>query len=141
MIEPEITPYQPGDAEEMIQFESLFYQKMIRQLPSRPAYTARFNGKVFVCGGVKRFWPGVGEAWAHISPDICLYKRQLLTGLRKYIDHIMTTEEFWRIQAVVRSDFPAALRLARHLGFTLEAKMEGYGIDKVDCYLYSKVKK
>jgi hypothetical protein len=140
MIEPYVRPYEPGDLDELIANEPPFYQKVLSNLPPRPAYTVYFEGQKMMCGGVNIFWPGVGEAWAYISPKIAVFKRPLLVYTRQYLDHMMETEGLWRLQAVVRSDFPAALRFARHLGFEVESKLIGYGIDKTDCFMFTKVK-
>lgn len=139
MIKLDIRPFQKGDADAMLTMESLFCRTEMDKLPEQPAYTARHEGKLLACAGVKIYWPGVGEAWAFISPEIVNYKRELLHYMRKYIAHIAETEGLWRIQVVVRKDFPQGLRLARHLGFEMEGKMEKYGTDGVDCFLFSRI--
>lgn len=139
MIKLDIRPFQKGDADAMLTMESLFCGTEIDRRPVRPAYTARHNGTLLACAGVKCFWPGVGEAWAFISPEIVAYKRELLFYMRKYIQHIADTEKLWRIQAVVRKDFPQGLRLTRHLGFTMEGKLAQYGPDGTDCFMFSRI--
>ena len=85
-----------------------------------PAMTGMFDGKPVSCGGIYLCWPGVGEQWMlnrfdigdyHIDPQIA--KDWMYEKIDEY--------RLWRLQAPLRSDFPAGVEYSEWLGFKYEA--------------------
>ncbi len=91
-----------------------------------PAWTALSGGTAIACGGVVRFWPGVGECWcwAGLGVDVLPVAFARLAGL--LLVRLAREGRFHRLQAHVRADDERAARFARHLGFTLEGCCPGY---------------
>ena len=102
-------------------------------------YTALLEGEVVGCGGVKPFWPGVGEAWAFFPAEKVKYKREIFYAAKLVLDRVEAENKLHRVQAVVRADFPEAMGFMHHLGFEVEAKLTAYNEDKTDAFLYRRV--
>ena len=105
-----------------------------------PAFSFFAGGKLLACTGIRIFWPGVGEAWLCCSPEIENYKRELIVYSRAYLSGMIEENNLRRTECNVRSDFPAAIRLVKRLGFKIDAVRRKYGTDGTDCFLYSIVR-
>jgi hypothetical protein len=105
-----------------------------------PAMSYWDGEKLIACGGIRIYWKGVGEAWMAATPEIIHYRRELLSYARQFLSDSADEYGLWRLECNVRSDFPGAIRLARHLGFQIEGIRRKYGTDGIDCFLYSAVR-
>ncbi len=105
---------------------------------SGPAWTVLAGSTPIACGGVVRFWPGVGECWcwAGLGVDVQPVAFARLAGL--LLDGLVREQRFHRLQAHVRADDERANRFARHLGFTLEGSCPGFGPDQTPHHLYGR---
>lgn len=104
-----------------------------------PAFTlADASGRVVACTGVHHFWQGTGEVWLVLSALAKVYPR-ILFYLRSLLGYCQTVLGYRRLQAAVREDWPEAVRLVEHLGFTKEVVMKNYGPNGVDQTLYALV--
>jgi hypothetical protein len=96
------------------------------------------DGTVLACAGITLIWPGLGEAWLLVKPEVArryrvtLYKA-IVEGLREMI----AAYHLRRVQAVVIAGFPEGERLAAHLGFTEEGVMRRYDVLGRDCVRYA----
>ena len=97
------------------------------------------DGKLVGCGGVREFWPGVGEAWAFFSPEVRLHIRSALVVGRAIIERVATNGNYRRIQATARVDFPAAASYLEHLGFEVESVLQSYSHDHKDMFMYARI--
>jgi len=50
---------------------------------------------------------------------------------------VISWRKLRRVQAHVRSEWPAAIRFATHLGLTYEARLRRFGVDGADTDLYA----
>jgi len=105
-----------------------------------PAFTGVRNGEVIACGGIMLLWPGVGEAWANLSPAVKKSPKDMLYCLRKGLDIISKAYELRRVQAYATPSFPASVRLLKHLGFVEEGYFCKYWEDGRDAVMMAKVK-
>lgn len=82
-------------------------------------------------------WDGRGQGWAYVSykmprkawPEIT---QRLLTSIAA----LMNGMKLHRLEITVAADHAAGQRWAERLGFTQEAKLNKYGTDGSDFFLY-----
>jgi hypothetical protein len=91
-----------------------------------PAYSALAENKIIGIGGVFVLWPGNGEAWCLVSPEIQKHKFFFFRQSLRYLDMMARQHHLERIQAAVRVDFEAGLKFVEALGFQAEGIMEKY---------------
>jgi len=101
------------------------------------AYTALAGETVIGCGGVKPFWPGVGEAWAVYPNDRKEYAMAIAKQTRLGLMFLMQEHKLRRVQAVVPVTYAVGMRFVRWLGFEMEGRMRGYMPDGGDAYMYA----
>ena len=90
------------------------------------------------CGGVRQYWPGVGEAWAFFTPLVRCYPREALVFGRRLVEDIAERLQYKRIQATARVDFPQAASYLEHIGFEVESVMYSFTHDLQDSYMYAR---
>ena len=123
-----------GDSKFMVRE---WLERMAR--PDR-AFSMIDSGHLIVAGGIYPVWDGLGEAWMIPSDKIEEYKLSIVRHLRRHIDKIVDEDGLRRLQAAVRSDFPAAHRFIEFLGFRREGLMRSYGPGGDDYFMYARVK-
>ncbi len=97
------------------------------------SYTLIENGYIICCAGIVDMWPGVGEAWFIASNKIHEYPRPFIRFAKTDVmQKVVDENELWRVQAVCKSDWPAALKFARFMGFEPEGVMRKYGPEGMD---------
>jgi RimJ/RimL family protein N-acetyltransferase len=129
-----VTPFDPGDLAAL----GIGLTITGRDLVGVEAFarTAADDDGVIACGGVRKLWTGVGEGWLFVSrrrPPL------MARALWRLLPNAMAELGLWRLQASVRADDPAALRLARWLGMTDEGGMRAYGTDGADYRRFAMV--
>ena len=82
--------------------------------------------------------PNTCETWAILDTCAKHYVREIYHCARAILDEAQTT--FRRIQAVVKADWPLAIRFVERLGFVREGRMRKFGPNGDDYYLYARVK-
>ncbi len=102
--------------------------------------TGLVDGVIVGCGGIRKMWEGVGECWLILSPDVDKYATSAYICIRDGFEKLMKENDFIRLQAWGRMDFPKAHTLFRHLGFKAEGTARKYTPDGVDCIIYSIVR-
>ena len=103
------------------------------------AFTGLIDGYVIASAGIKPLWPGVGEAWIVASDNMPKKKLSVIKLIRENFDRMIQDNNFVRVQACVRSDWPEAKRFAEFLGFEHEGIMKKYGPDGQDYYRMARV--
>lgn len=98
-----------------------------------PCYTVMDGPVVLCCSGVCNFWPGRGLIWSLISKHV---DGPRLFGMHKMVSDFIQNHSPKRLEFVVDSDFAAAHRWAKMLGFKHEAHMPGWGYDGRDADQY-----
>ncbi len=94
----------------------------------------------FVCMGVMRRWPGVGEAWTVARPGLNRrHQAFVLRRLRTGLEDFMREENLHRVQSVIIDTDRAALRLAHVMGLEFESKAVAYDSDRNDFFRFAKV--
>jgi RimJ/RimL family protein N-acetyltransferase len=106
----------------------------------QPAYTGYVNDKPIGCGGVVILWDGVGEVWLIVSREVESHKVQAVKVLKRMCEIILLKHELRRIQAIIRTDFPQAVKLVESLGFEREGTLRNYCPDGQDSYMYARLK-
>ena len=112
-------------------------------IPDDNCYTGIHGSVILGVFGLQVKWDGVGVFWLMMASDFRSHisdVRSLLIIHRK-MDNLIKKNNLHRAEAAIRTDFPQAILMVEGLGFKRECKMEQYGPNKADFYLYSKVSK
>lgn len=91
------------------------------------AFTAFDCTTPVMAGGIVTLWPGVGEAWLHLSPWFEAHPKTGYKWIRCIFTSILNNRAFRRVQAPIRADMESNLRLVHHLGFVEEGYMARWG--------------
>jgi RimJ/RimL family protein N-acetyltransferase len=98
------------------------------------------DGMIIGCGGFSLLWPGVADGWVIFRKIMEKeYRRDAYSVILGMLAAEIKEHGIWRIQATVRTDFPAGIKYAEGLGFVREGLMRKYGPDGSDRYLYALV--
>jgi len=92
-----------------------------------PAWTVLDGDTPIACGGVVRFWPGVGECWCWVGTGVDAVPVAFARLARRIVGALVREHRFHRLQLHARLDDVRANRFATHLGFTLEGRCPGFG--------------
>ena len=103
-----------------------------------PAWTVLDGEEVIACGGVVRFWPGVGESWCWAGAGVDAVPVAFARLVRRIVQDLTQGHGFHRLQLHARLDDVRANRFATHLGFTLEGRCPGFGADRSTHNLYGR---
>jgi hypothetical protein len=96
------------------------------------------DGTVLACAGITLIWPGLGEAWLLVKPDVARrYPVALYKAIVAGLHEMAATHHLRRVQAVVIAGYLEGERLAAHLGFTEEGLMRRYDVLGRDCVRYA----
>ncbi|MDP3425890.1 MAG: hypothetical protein Q8S17_00740 [Humidesulfovibrio sp.] len=103
-----------------------------------PAWSVLDGATVIACGGVVRFWPGVGECWCWAGASVDVAPVAFARLARRVVDSLLREQGFHRLQLHTRLDDVRANRFASHLGFTLEGRCPCFGADRSTHNLYGR---
>lgn len=101
-------------------------------------YALEHDGELLAVGGVKLMNKTCGFVWLDLAAQALENQVVLLRILRDYIDGLMTDKGLTRLMAAVEEDFPEAVRLAEHLGFKRESRMENW-TGELAAFLYVRL--
>lgn len=140
-----VRPFEPGDIDAIGGRE--YELEMIRLAGNSgeqfalngPAFTMLDDGKSVMAAGVYILWPGVGEAWMHLSHWFYRHVKTAYREVGEILAKIIIHKGLWRVQCAIRADMAANLRFVEHLGFAPEGLMHRWGPDGKDYWLYSLV--
>lgn len=91
---------------------------------------------VLGCGGIVKYWDGVGEAWTLLSD----YAGQNMLTITRIVKQVLNDAPFHRVQMTTDEGFTEAERWARMLGFEYEGLMRGYLKDGRNAKLWARVR-
>lgn len=108
------------------------------------AWTARDGTRVVGCGGFSEQWKGRSVAWAVLGrnvpkrgwPRICA---KVKAEIQKELDRHVAACGHGRVEITVPQNFAQGCRLAKVLGFEVEAIVKKYAPDGADHFLFAKV--
>lgn len=110
-------------------------------VPKENCYTGLVDGKIIGVYGVTVLWEGVGELWLILTKDVLNFKVETYKRLKQCVEELIGNCNLRRTQAVVRTDFPQAIKMMEHLGFEREGLLIDYCPDKCDVYMYAKIRR
>jgi|SRR5215469_3624610 len=127
--------FQVIDKDAVVKFEVPFIDDIDESL----SWTAT-NGNFFVlgCGGFRRYWSGVFEAWLAVKSSDIAYQHKI--QMVRFIKQRFKELSAHRIQATISSKRIVDIDFIQYLGFQREGMLRKYGPDKSDYYLYALVK-
>lgn len=82
-----------------------------------PAYTALYNGKPILAGGIRLLENNIGWVWLVLSPSIRQCKLTALRSIKTMMSILIDEFEFVSLVTESRKGFDASQRLLEHLGF------------------------
>ena len=100
-----------------------------------PAATATDNGKIIGCGGLELLRDGLAEAWCVLCEDVAKWCR-LPVLIREQIKLWIDEYDLFRVQAIIKTDFPAGVRFAKWLGFQYEGFHQLYMPGGENAWMY-----
>lgn len=101
-----------------------------------PAWTVGDGGRLLMCAGLIREFPGQLLAWAQLTAPIGAAMVALTRAVRREHD----AAEWHRLYTMVRVDFDAGHRWAAMLGFEREGVMRRWGPAAVDHAIYARIR-
>lgn len=104
-----------------------------------PAFTIWDGGAPVAAGGVVVLWKGVGEAWLHLSQWFPEHPLSAFRIVRQLLNAIIHDAQLRRVQAPIRLDMPANIRLVEHLGFEPEGILKRWGPEGADYVMYARM--
>lgn len=102
-----------------------------------PSYSYEVNGIIVMCGGIHRYWEGMGEAWMCIRNNYA--GPSVLKVARDHLTFMINKNNFNRVQAITIPGGKWA-RTMKFLGFNLETYMRKFGPEGIDKALWSRIK-
>ena len=101
------------------------------------AYTAYYNDKIIVIGGMNLLWEHVGEVWAVGSPQIPNQKFTYYKNMKFFLNYFRNTYKLKRVQAQVIADYTMLHEFVKRLGFKYEGTMHNYCGGAIDNCMYA----
>lgn len=123
-------------------FEGAVKNYPYMQIPKENCYTIIFEGHIVGVGGLIILWEGVGELWLMLTADCKkhgLYGLIALSAIKDKIEELIENNNIRRAQAVIRTDFPQAIKMIEFFGFEREGLLKQYCPDKGDIYMYGRL--
>ena len=109
------------------------------QVPGK-AFTGLVDGKPIACAGMMPMWRGRDLAWAFFGRDMPTRSWVFFAKhLRRAVDASLSNGT-WRVEMTVKHGFANGCRLARLLGFNMEAVLAKYGPDGEDHIMYARTR-
>jgi hypothetical protein len=104
-----------------------------------PAFTMLDSQTAVMAAGVYILWPGVGEAWMHLSSWFYRHVKTAYREVGEILAQIIIQKSLRRVQVPVCASMPANRRFVEHLGFAPEGLMHRWGPEGKDYWLMSIV--
>lgn len=137
-----ITPFQAADyleAHAAIHTGPDFVDReaTARHYATGPGYTARLDGQILACAGITIHWPGMGTAWALITPLGCRHPLRVHRAVKQGLASIVDGCHLRRVQAEVMAECAPAIRWVEALGFHAEHLMPRFGPSGESAWRYA----
>lgn len=130
----------PADILEMQGHELAPVKVQWEKLDHKNAITGWQGDRMIGIGGINWYWKGVGEAWLVLHENANTAKLGTFRAVKAMLEALLRHCDWWRIEAVVRDDWPKAQKFAEKLGFTKESTLRKYCDNGDDAYMYAMVK-
>ena len=105
-----------------------------------PSYIAVHHGRPLAVFGCIPLWTGVGEAWLITDKDLSSIARPFHRVTKKMFDIFMSELNLVRLQVTVHSSNLQAVKWIKTLYFKEEGRLEKYGPDGKDFFMYARIK-
>ena len=105
-----------------------------------PSYIAVHHGRPLAVFGCIPLWSGVGEAWLITDKDLSSIKRPFHRVTKGMFDIFMSELNLVRLQVTVHSSNLQAVKWIKTLYFKEEGRLEKYGPDGKDFFMYARIK-
>lgn len=112
------------------------------QCPDENTYAVVYEGSLVAVGGLYVRWEGVGLLWLMLTADSKkdgLHGLRALNAIKEKTEYLISKNNLWRAEAIIRVGFDKAIEMIEFLGFKREATLEKYMPDKTDGYLYKRI--
>ncbi len=103
------------------------------------AYSFYHKESLIFCGGIVVHYAGFGEAWVLCSPKAETLPKGVFRLAKEFLDKNIKDKKLFRVQAVVRCDWPQAQKFVEKLGFIKEGILKKYGLDQSDYIMYARI--
>lgn len=104
-----------------------------------PAFTMLDDGQPVMSAGVVIYWPGVGEAWMHLSPWFHSHVKTAYREVRDILRQIIVTKHLRRVQCPIHAEMEKNMNFVEHLGFQIEGILHRWGPEGGDYIAYAMV--
>lgn len=94
------------------------------------------EGRILAVGGIKLFSPGTAWVWMNYTTYALPHMKEVYRRTKKQLDKLIVEHKLRRTMAVIKADFPEAIRMIRHLGFQQESVMARFWSDSLDGLLF-----
>ena len=94
------------------------------------SYALEHDGTILGVGGIQLIVPGTAWAWVDITRFGLRYIKTGYRTIREWMARLTEEHNIHRLQAYVDLEFPEAVRMIEHLGFTRESIMWDFLGDK-----------
>lgn len=124
-------------------FEGAVKDYPYMECPDENTYCVLYENSIVAVGGLQVRWEGVGLLWLMLTASCKkdgLHGLRALYAIRDKMHELIISNKLWRAEAVIRTDFPKAIKMIEFLGFKRNCKMEKFFPDKTDAYLYSRIR-
>jgi len=124
-------------------FEGAVKDYPYMECPDENTYCVLYENSIVAVGGLQVRWEGVGLLWLMLTASCKkdgLHGLRALYAIRDKMHELIISNKLWRAEAVIRTDFPKAIKMIEFLGFKRDCKMEKFFPDKTDAYLYSRIR-
>lgn len=109
-----------------------------RDFKGMVVYSYYDREQIIGIAGATRVNDNTCEVWIILDECSKRYIREIYFYAVKSLDDLQRYYE--RIQAIVRTDWPVAIRFMERLGFVKEGLMRKFGPDRDDFYLYGRIR-
>lgn len=105
------------------------------------AFTFYDESGLLGCAGISMYWRGMAECWGFYAPVLWeKYPKFLYAKSLQIMDKYTENLELKRLQATIRADSYDLVCWIERLGFAREGKMNNYGPDGKDYYMYGRIR-
>lgn len=111
--------------------------RALKTYERHPSYTGFCGGQFIAAAGIVVPYAGLGEAWAIAGPLAQTHKVWFHRNVKAFLASTVERLGLRRLQAMVRAEYVGNVAWLETLGFHLEARMERYGVNGEDMFLYA----
>lgn len=101
-------------------------------------YTLFHEDKLLGIGGIKLLNMTTAWCWVNISEEAQGHMVMGYRVIKEWLDGLIKVHKLKRLMAAVQIDFPEAIRMVEHLGFTQECVMKNWKGEK-SAFLYALI--